>query len=119
LKPEVLKTPPAEPPGQVQAAAPEDLLAKWFEAYGLDKAPPSKPAPEPPRDVVAPPVVKTPQPSEPISLVEPALAMELPIAASAEPPPPASSILQMPIPGRARFVRPWRVPIHAIQSYKL
>ena len=122
LKPEVLETPPAEPPKQLQAAAPEDLLAKWFEAYGLNKPPSAEPAPEPPRDVVAPaPVEKAPQPSEsePIALVEPALAMELPITASAGPPPPASSNLQMPIPGRARFVRPWRVPIHSIQSYRL
>ena len=120
LEPEVLKPPPAEPPRQVQATAPEDLLAKWFEAYGLDKAPPSGPAPKPPRDVVAPPpVAKTPQPSEPTHTVEPTLAVELPIAASVEPPPPASSIMQMPIPGRAKFVRPWRVPIHSIQSYKL
>jgi hypothetical protein len=119
LKPEALEPPPA-PPKQVQAAAPEDLLAKWFEAYGLNKAPSSEPAPKPPRDVVAPaPAAKVPQPSEPIATVEPALTKESLIIESAGSQSPPSSNLQMPIPGSARFVRPWRVPIHSVQSYTL
>jgi hypothetical protein len=114
------KTPKAEPPMQVQAPAPEDLLAKWFEAYGLNKTPSSEAGPKPTRDVVAlVPVASAPQPSEPIATVEPALMKESPVIESAGSQPPAPSILQMPIPGSARFVRPWRVPIHAVQSYKL
>jgi hypothetical protein len=46
-------------------------------------------------------------------------APELPVMESTEAPPPGLSILQMPIPGRARFVRPWRVQIQSVQSYRL
>jgi hypothetical protein len=106
----------APPPQVAEVLKPEVL----FEAYGLNKAPSSEPVPKPPLDVVAPvPVAKAPQPSESIVSVEPALAMELPISASEEPPPPASSNLQMPIRSRARFVRPWRVQIQSVLSYRL
>ena len=120
LKPRVLEPPPGEPPRQIQSEAPENLLDKWFEAYGLNKGASPEPAPKLPGDAIVPaPVAMAPQPPESIAADQPTPAMELPVAKSAEPPPPKSRIMQMPIPGRARFVRPWRVPIHSIQSYKL
>jgi hypothetical protein len=113
------KTPATEPVEQAPPAPPEDLLKKWFEAYGLNKPPPSAPAPEPQHDAgPSEPVAKPPAQTEPIVTVEQP-APELPVTESTDTPPPASSILQMPIPGRARFVRLWRVQIHAVQSYRL
>lgn len=108
------EAPKSEPIKQARAAPPEDLLGKWFEAYGLDKAP--SPAPTPQRDAVVPePVAKPPEQAEPVATVEQTPTPELP----AEPAQPGSAILHMPIPGRARFVRPWRVQIHAVRSYRL
>jgi hypothetical protein len=71
----------------------EDLLAKWFDAYGLSGEPSSAPRPEP-----EPPRKAIPR------------APELPATPSIEPPKPLPPTHQMRIPGRARFVRPWRFP---------
>jgi hypothetical protein len=110
------EAPMVEPVKPAQAAPPEDPLKKWFEAYGLDKIPPAMP----PREAAPPkPVAVAPQQAEPIAAVEIAPTPEMPVAEPAEPHPPASPFMQMPIPGHARFVRPWRVQIHAVQSYRL
>jgi hypothetical protein len=113
------EAPTVEPVDPAQATPPEDPLKKWFEAYGLNKTPPAMPPPEPPRAVSPGPIAEAPQQAEPIATVENAPTPDVPLAEPAEPPPPASSFMQMPISGRARFVRPWRVQIHAVQSYRL
>ncbi|MBR1120781.1 hypothetical protein JQ628_04570 [Bradyrhizobium lablabi] len=111
------KTPTPEPPRPAPSASPEDLLNKWFEAYGLDKTLPIAPAP--PRQIVTPqPVTKAPEPAEPAAMIEDA-PRQSPVIEVAQPPSPAAPFMRMPIPGRARFVRPWRAQIHAVQSYRL
>jgi hypothetical protein len=116
LEPEA---PKVEPIKQNQSAPSEDLLKKWFEAYGLSKTPASVSAPEPPPEArSSEPVAKAPEQAEPIAAAEHVPRPELPVAASVEPPARASPFLQMPIPARARFVRPWRVQIHSVQSYQ-
>jgi hypothetical protein len=106
------ETPIVEPASSSTAAPSEDLLSKWFEAYGLDKTSPEKPRPEP-RHEPASPTLEQAQPDWP---VENATALELSAGAAPTPTPPS---LHMPVTVRARFVRPWRVPIRAVQSYRL
>lgn len=106
-----LEPPPAERAEPAKPEAPEDLLNKWFERYGLDKTAPSKRSEELPVESPLPsPIAGMPAKAEPIA--KPRLAMPV------DEPPPAPMI-QMPITTRAKFVRPWRVPVHAIQSYRL
>jgi len=115
----VAEMPQAEAPKPAQAAPPEDPLEKWFEVYGLDKKPPAVPPPEASRETALPePVAQAPLQVESIATFEEA-PLALQVAEPAEPPPTATSLMHMPIPGSARFVRLWRVQILAVQSYRL
>lgn len=122
------QAPGAEPAKPAPAAQPEDLLSKWFEAYGLDKTAPAPPVPETLHQAALPaqvfdaveraePVATALEPTQRV-LPEDNPAPELPPDDSAGSA-PASSLMHMPVTARARFVRPWRVPIRAVQSYRL
>lgn len=119
-KPELVTAPPAPQ---------EDLLSKWFDAYGISREPSSapkpkpkpKPTPEPAQEVITPApdeaavsavlpdvadaAARLPPPIEPVPPVE---QVATPVTGADEPPTPASPDFDMPVPGRGRFVRPWR-----------
>ena len=97
VEPEAAKAALTEPS---QPAPQEDLLGKWFEAFGIGKTPPT-----------GTPRIATPPAESPPPLPETATiaAPELPRVESVEPPKPARSIFRMHAAGRARFVRPWHV----------
>ena len=107
---EAAKAEPVTPP---KPAPPEDLLGKWFDTFGISKtdspAPTAKP--ESPREVIPPVPEQAVLPDEADEAlllpapIEPAEQVATPVTGAVEPPAPA---FDMPVPGRARFVRPWR-----------
>lgn len=122
------QAPQVEPAKPAPAVPPEDLLSKWFDVYGLDKAAVAKPMPEPSREAAPSGQILAPsEQAEPVAMALEETQPVLPEANSAlESLPdnsagsvPASSLMHMPVTARARFVRPWRVPIRAVQSYRL
>ena len=116
-KPE--KAAKAEPVAPSKPAPQEDLLGKWFDAYGIRRmdSPALTAKLQSPREVIPPlpettilsekadEALRPPAPAEPIPPVE---DVATPVIGAAEPPAPASPDFQMAVPGRARFVRSWR-----------
>jgi hypothetical protein len=121
-KPETEKPAPQKP----DQPLPQDLLDKWFVAYGIDKNAPA-PARAPAPTIAAPLVQEiglpkaAPAPqieSLPISVgvASPEPAKTESSAARSEPVPP---VFEMRVAVRAKFVRARRVQINSIQSYRL
>jgi hypothetical protein len=113
---EAAKAAPVTPP---KPAPPEDLLGKWFDTFGISRTDSPAPTvkPEPPREVIPPVPEQAVLPDEadaaashpaPIEPIPPVQEVAMPVTGAVEPPAPASPNFEMPVPGRARFVRPWR-----------